>query len=598
MSLVSNAMSARGRAGALLPLILIWVLLDIAVHWAASQPSVEGSTFSGYASATALHAHAIEVNDVRIENAEAAFSGASISSQGLASPLLNELNMFIHSPLPDKTSFGRGSGLEFSAATTTPVEGSQIVLAQQAEASSPNPTELITNEFGPVPLNPVAYASLLRGQARARSISDGCALGTDASYGLGSASQVQLIDAGGGSADGPELEQPLISLDAAEPDRAVSQSVSRTRLVPQTTPDGALQGANLGLMSEARVTLAPVTLFRGTTQQTTIEVLGEWVLRAVATGVPGGGYIHYGPEEASPETPVLRIINALGQVTDVLTLQQITGDAGLVVEVPGIAQIATGENPRAIAGSAGSLPTTAPDGTLAAAAVDVLRLELLEQPAAEIADLRLGHMEVKAQVPAGGIECFIQVSKQADQESVPAGDEFSYLINIANPYDCPLTSVRVIDKLEADRGVRFGIVSHEPSADQVMPNEVTWNDIGPIAPQESKNLTMRVLIDARSAVGRLTNTVEASGNCGVAAAQGGVTISVPVVGKTSLDAPQVRVLGSGLARTGPKLWMSFVAFVMLAIALGTLNALRSIPKSSGSFESPRSSPPKGQNTKF
>ena len=45
-------------------------------------------------------------------------------------------------------------------------------------------------------------------------------------------------------------------------------------------PDQLL--GRLGLQSETRQTIAPVTFFKGAPFQFTVELLGEWVLRAFA----------------------------------------------------------------------------------------------------------------------------------------------------------------------------------------------------------------------------------------------------------------------------------------------------------------------------
>jgi hypothetical protein len=75
------------------------------------------------------------------------------------------------------------------------------------------------------------------------------------------------------------------------------------------------------------------------------------------------------------------------------------------VDTPIMAEIAIGEPPRAIGGAAGSSPTASADGTRAAAAVDVVRVRALPGAPAELADLRVGHMEASAEVPSGGIDC-------------------------------------------------------------------------------------------------------------------------------------------------------------------------------------------------
>ena len=75
------------------------------------------------------------------------------------------------------------------------------------------------------------------------------------------------------------------------PDRAVQQSRSHTFLVPQEGTSSPIR--KFGLASETRQTIAPITLFKGTPQEFTIETAGEWVLRATADGNKGS--VFYGP---------------------------------------------------------------------------------------------------------------------------------------------------------------------------------------------------------------------------------------------------------------------------------------------------------------
>src|SRR5438309_11994023 len=103
-------------------------------------------------------------------------------------------------------------------------------------------------------------------------------------------------------------------------------------------------------MSEVRQTIAPVTLFAGTPNETTIELLGEWVLQTVATGMPGGAWIHYGPGTVSPQTPIVRLIDSGGKRA-LLSFQDVFGDKGFSFEIPGVAEISIGEAPRAIGGN-------------------------------------------------------------------------------------------------------------------------------------------------------------------------------------------------------------------------------------------------------
>ncbi|HYZ92270.1 MAG TPA: hypothetical protein VFA34_07740 [Actinomycetota bacterium] len=385
------------RTAAILAAVTLSALL-VPVTNAAGQ-SADAFAF---ASGTVVHADLLRSGETRLVDVEVAFSGAVFDTGGLDTAVLNELDREFAPQLPDKSSFGRATGLE-AGLGVAPGDENQVILSGRAEVAAPPNLDGVSNEIGPVDLDPLAWADLLRGEAFAQAGDPPCGPIGDISRGLSYVTDVQLLDTAS-SGEGDGLEAPVLALNASDPARAVSQSHSRTAFIAQTDADGRSLGDKLGVVSEVRETIAPVTLFGGTPSALTIEFLGEWVLRATATGMPGGAFVHYGPGEVSPETPVVRLIDADG-VENLVTLQQLLGEDGLVVDVPGVAEIAIGEPPRAIDGAAGSQPTESADGTRASAAVDVVRVRALPGTPAELADIRVGHLEVSTQVPAGGVSC-------------------------------------------------------------------------------------------------------------------------------------------------------------------------------------------------
>ena len=256
-------------------------------------------------------------------------------------------------------------------------------------------------------------------------------LGSDLSRGLGYAADAQILDSG--ADDEPDLDAPVVATDTDG--RNVVQSIARTTLVPNSA--GAF-----GLQSKVSQTLAPVNI----ADSLIIEVAGEWELTATATGIAGQSTVSYHPsDDASidPSTPVLRVFtgptNDIDNLAGQLLFQDLLGNEGLPIVIPGVAEIVIGEDPRAIGGDADSQPTISADGTTVSAAVDVVRVKLLDGAGG---DIRVGHMEVKAQVPAGGITCPIPVSKKATPSTVstataPDG-KFQVAITIKNPFDCDL----------------------------------------------------------------------------------------------------------------------------------------------------------------
>src|SRR3954447_6567465 len=370
-----------------------------------------GNQFSGYSTGTLVHADLLQLPGPnptsRLVNTDVGFSGAAADTTGLANPVNNEMQNAVSPALPTKNSYGRGSGLELGVGTSLPnnPDANQAILAGLAEASAPPPSGLVTKEVGPIKGSPLIYASLLRGQAEANFDANACVTDpTNVSFGLGNVGNVELLNTGATNADG-SMQAPVVATNIGNPtDRAVGQAKSWMHLVPNG--DGTF-----GLVSETHETVAPVTLFKGTANEIRIELLGEWVLRATATGKAGGANVTYAPAgNPTPTTPLISITAPGGAPGIVLKTQDLFGPGKLPqhIDIPTLASISVGEDPRAIGdNSATPKPAAvAANGTQASGAVDVVRVKLLvPDPTSHLADIRVGHMESSALVPAAGVTC-------------------------------------------------------------------------------------------------------------------------------------------------------------------------------------------------
>ena len=621
---------------------------------------------TAFASGTVFHADLLQAGDTKLVDAEVGFSGAAFDTGGLQRAVLNEMDRMFAPRLPTKLGFGRGAALEVGLGVS-PTTPNQMILAGKAEASTLPNVAPVTTGAGPIDIDPLVWADLLRGQATAAVADDGCALGTDASNGHAYVADAQLLDTASSAtqqqaqtssapaaqpqaapqqpvsdpagqlsqlvgtvkqttrqaATQPEtasrpaaptastpaasashpaampnaagLEQPLVAIDAEGPARAVSQSVSRTVFVAQRGRDGRRLGNAFGIMSEVRQTIAPITLFKGTSNELTIEVLGEWALQTIAGGLPGTGYVHYGPNTTSPDTPVLRLIDADGE-TRVLTLQDLVSDDGLVITIPGIAEVAIGEAPRAINGASGSHPVVARGGTETAAAVDVVRISALPGASIHLADVRIGHMEAKAQVPAGGVSCSIPVAKTPSKQRVTVGGIFDVTFKVTNPYECTLKDVRIDDVITTERDARFAVLSTNPAAstsphgNAIDRGTVSWSNIGDLSPHATRVLTAR--IGARGGAGTIVDQATATGTLDDCAQRGatvaGVDVGVVGMGLTGTSA-EVRVpsvvktavlsrSSNRLPSTGaPILFLIAAGFVSMALGAASLLQARRLP---------------------
>jgi hypothetical protein len=515
-----------------------------------------GSPFSAFATGTALHAEALRlaVGGPTLVTAGVAVSAASTASDGLTKAISDEMGRVVQPASPaGKRSYGRGTGLELAIGGGTPL-GAGLNLAGVAEATAPPTAPLLNNELGPLALDPLAYASLVRGQARPAWSDHTCVIGRPSAFGLGYVADLQLLNLGG-PGPGGTFAQPLVAADAGNPmDRTVTQSRSFTYLEPN--PDGSF-----AVVSETRQTIAPVTLFRGTPIEVTIEVLGEWVLRATASGKPGGARIQYGPAVRSgPATPVIRIVHPGGTIE--LTLQQILGPAGLRLAVGPLLGVAVAEPPRPIAAPGRDVdiagrPKVSPDGTQAAGAVDVVRVSLLQPVPSggfRLVELRLGHMEASSTVPRGGVGCRIPVRKDGAPTFVEPGGGFTWTISVPSAADafdglsCDLVGVSAVDTARATPGVVFTILSAS-NGGAIDGSTVSWGNLGRYHPGDPPIvLTIVGRVEPNSARGVLTDTVEVGASLDNCAA--GVP-TPPLVGKTNgvaltgaftLDGPTVRPL--------------------------------------------------------
>jgi hypothetical protein len=228
---------------------------------------------------------------------------------------------------------------------------------------------------------------------------------------------------------------------------------------------------------------------------------------------------------ASPSTPVLTV-SLLGAPAQQFTTQQLVGQEGLVITLPAaLGEIAIGEDPRAIGGDAASKPELAANGTVAGAAVDVVRIKAtLAGAALGLADLRVGHMESKATVPPGGIQCGIPVSKSGTPASVEAGKDQLVTYTITVPADieafkavaCDLVNLKVVDVTTAETGVKFNIVSASNNGVISGNNTVTWDKLTYKPGDPAIVLTVGLKVPAGSAAGKITDVATATavlGNC-------------------------------------------------------------------------------------
>jgi LPXTG-motif cell wall-anchored protein/uncharacterized repeat protein (TIGR01451 family) len=192
------------------------------------------------------------------------------------------------------------------------------------------------------------------------------------------------------------------------------------------------------------------------------------------------------------------------------------------------------------------------------------------------ADVRVGHFESNSQVPSGGIECHIPVSKTPSSQTVQAGHPFTVTLSADNPYNCTLTNVKFEDKIDSETGdVKWTVGNTTPNADGSSTNsDVTWSGLPDIKPGGHQDVQITINVPADSPSGRLEDTAIVTGTC--ATGNGPGTANVSLNGTVTLHGPTVQGLQPHhviLPNTGSSPWLPIGGGV-LAITGLSLFALR------------------------
>lgn len=515
----------RTRLAALLTVLTTVAALAGTASVPAGAQAVTDQPFGGYGSGATLSVNVLGLLNTQVLNLQAASAGQSTNSEGLpAGGLTNELGYAIQPPgISDRNAYGRGTGLEVGLLTPDPnTNTNQILLAGLAQQAAP-PIEpgIAEEQIGPIQIGSLAYVNLLRGRARALFDPDICVIGKPFSFGEGEASGLQLIGTPGA---GGVLQSPVVGaglpVNSTDP-----RNVSRTRSVTYLRPNG---DGTFAVVSETRQTIAPVSLLGGTV---TLELLGEWALRAIATGKSdGSSRVEYAPVGAGPTTNVATL--TIGATVVNITTQQLFGPGGLDLgaalgPLSALLNIAVGTPARALGGAPGSAPQIAGDGTSVSAAVDVARVGVLQIPnVLNAVDLRVGHMEAAAVAPPGGVRCNVPVDKIGTPDPVTAGNDFTITIRIPSDssvfeqlFGCDLIGIRVEDVHEIESGNPSFRLNSASDGGVISPDgrTVTWANIGDYnIGDPPRELTINGTIPGNSGAGVLkdTATVTATlGNC-------------------------------------------------------------------------------------
>ena len=429
-----------------------------------SQASPAGS-YGGSASVDLVHLDAVEIpGTIKAVDLSVAPARADVESAGLAAPLA------------PARSHSRGTNLDLDILSgTLPLTG---LIVEAEQSAPPDNAEPVVNELLNLNANPLLSVLLARASAHSKWPGDNAcvASGTPIAEGKSEVVDPQVLTGVGGPAG-----TALVALNNAQGSTVYTRSTVGLMDVAGSP--------NKGVIAESHTQLTAVTLFKGTTSELTINVVAPPVVTAIATGQPGGASVTY-------SEPILQIVQA-GTVIGELN----AADINQTVVLPnGILELKLGTLEA----------TTTPDGTSAQGSANLLSLTLLGAPLPieVIAPLSIAAGTVSARVPAGGVVCGggggggtpgpdpdnpqREVHKDASAAEVRAGGSFTYTVAVPNRGTCTLTAVKVVDTITGPDGTT--VTSAVPPATSTDGLKLTWDDIGPIAPNETKTLVITVKV--------------------------------------------------------------------------------------------------------
>ena len=557
----SRSVSAAGAA-------LISAMSIVAIP-ALASPAAAATAAHGYSTGDVVFADAVNVPQINVAKVSVANS-AAVAGNPLATKDDLQQPLYLKDVPAGATALGHAAGINLGLLQAyDAAPQAQLTIA---EAASPPPKTETTSliDLSDTPLKPLVSAVVQPDIATAQSTADQgiCVLGdAPISGGQANVAQAQVLN----------VDNSGTAVNVVSVDNAVKSTSSMSLAQASTAPGKPTTDKGLALVGATRIDPTSITLFRGTPAQLTIKVLQPLTLAAVAGPTAATTYHAFTVE--NPGAPVLSVTTPDGS-TQTLNLQDITGSSGIHIGL-GIADVTIGT------------PATVshPDGATSIKAVaDLIHVQLLaaaststigvdsngplapltdglnqvaqglspvlqplqdalNQAGVQTADVRIGHFESLAAVPAGGVQCadrVLKATKTANPTKVTAGQSVDYTITFENPYsDCTVKNATITDAITGSTGVKWTVTSPAGSAN----DKITWSGVT-IPPKGKKTVTATIKVAADSAGGTITDTATISGQCvgssGAATdVTGGVNLNVgtgaaggpPSVGATGSTGP-------------------------------------------------------------
>ena len=457
-----------------------WLLIATLVGgWLAApaQPASASaaSSYGGSTSGSLVALSALTVpGTLNLANAEVAPADAEVASDSTLSGGV--------------AAHARAANLDANLINDNIAIDNQLVSASQS--APPDNATAVTKQFLGLPVAPLLAASAGNATAHARWIGGPppcLPAGTPIARGISTLASADVLT-------GTPLGSAAVSVVNANGGAVTTDSAVALVNIPGQT--------NLGVQATTLNQLTSIILFKGSANELDVNVVAPPVLTATASGNPGGAKVAY----AEPILQVFRAGKLVGTLDAASVNQSVT--------VPGVATLSLGTLTK----------TEAADGTSASGSASLLDVHVGISPLpVNLATITVAGASVSAHVPAGGVVCdnpLREAKKDLSATSVAPGQTFSYTVTVPNRASCVLDNVKVVDTITAPAGT--SVVSTDPPADSVNALVLTWNDIGPINPNVTKNLQITVRAPADMASGaQFANHADISATCN------GTTITQP-----------------------------------------------------------------------
>jgi uncharacterized repeat protein (TIGR01451 family) len=492
----------RGRIG--VRAFALALALGLAGLWIPQQnASAAAGDYSGSAYSDIVHVQALNLPDaLELTDVAVAPSTAEMNSAGVPG---------------GGNSHARALNVDADL-LSAPDPAIPLDLIVDAEDRAPQPPAgPIVEELLNIPADPLLNATLARATANAKWNTGGCvAPGTPISY-----AKSELADASVLTGLGDPIGASLLSLHNSEGDTVYSESQSELINVSGQT--------NKGVKSTTTTQITAIRLFEGTANQLTINVVAPPVVTATATGQPGGAKVEY-------SEPVLQVLDADDMVIGELN----ASDIDLTID-----------GAPAVTLRLGTLTSvTKSNGTEASGQAVLLEIIVLNPvPTLDpLLRLTVAGGEVSAKVPSGGVDCAggggddgggggdcaidnpLKELQLGSSTLVAAkGSTFTYTISVSNRGKCTLTNVKVVDTIDGPEGSK--VIDTDPEADSIDGLTVTWDDIGPLAPNQVKVLVVTVEVPSDAETGdKYTSEAKVTATGGGKNYAKGVKVEGPTVG--------------------------------------------------------------------